>query len=204
MRIRIFSAILAFCMLLLLSIATSPATIIRGQVKLGEPYRFTQRKIYFGHISQVMATDSVLYLLYDDKQVLECYDLYGNYLCSYGVYMQENGKAKLGHCADSRIYLEDHRGNLYLFDGIEYLGFLDRRTDSAEIHQVEASAGERNDHFFAVRKASVYRQTQAGDWIEIIHRPLLLVLFHPLVDIMLILMLLLTALLAEVVRKAKL
>ena len=204
---KIFSASLMFfvalCVLSLLAIATAPASVISGYVKFGEPYRFYQEREYFGCITQLMATESHLYLLFDDKQVLECYDSDGNYLCSYGVYMQEKGKAKLGHCADSRIYLKDHRGNLYLFDGIEYLGFLDRRTDSAEIHQVEASAGERNDHFFAVRKASVYRQTQAGDWIEIIHRPILLVLFHPLVDIILMLTLILIAMLAEVVHKAK-
>lgn len=204
---KIFSASLMFfvalCVLSLLAIATAPASVISGYVKFGEPYRFYQEREYFGCITQLMATESHLYLLFDDKQVLECYDSDGNYLCSYGFFLQEKGKAELGRCSNGRVYLEDYHGNFYLFDGIEYLGFLDKRTDGGKISKMTTSVGGDFDHLFAIRKASIYRQTEDGNWIEIIHRPAYLLLFHPLVDILLLAAVILTAIIVDIIRKAK-
>lgn len=156
---------------------------IRTKGRKGQPYLFIDSGKYLGEITDVKACNNYLYVLYEAKSILACYDLDGNYQHSYYIDKEKNGQAEM-YVLDDTLYLHARGHDFYLFNNGKFSQYFPYNSDEAEqlfdhFYLTEQTTESQKNEYF-IHNGSVWKTT-ANVKTEIIHRPLWMVLFSPFV-----------------------
>ena len=76
-------------------------------------------------ISQVLSDDENLYVLFGEYGVVQVYTLDGAYRYTISVYNHTNGRTEIA-VLKNRLYIEDKKSNLYVFENGSLVQYLDR------------------------------------------------------------------------------
>lgn len=161
------------------SIQHTPQSL-QKETQLGKPYLFEKNTEYFGVLSDYATCDNTLYVLYEAKGILKCYDLSGNYLYSYCFFAHQNGRAELQRTS-KELYLKDRQNNYYQVSNGEVIRFLHWEQNANEIKLLEKSfvsdSQKRTDvqgNTYTLRGAVIWKTDPNGSQTQIIHRPWIL------------------------------
>jgi len=168
--------------LFFVSITVPP--LLSDRAQKGNPYCFVDDRLCWSRITDVAVCGKNLYLLYDDKSILVCYDLDGNYQHSYLFSWGKRGKSQL-HVEDSYVFLETREKDFYSFADGELIRYYDRKNDAEQIEKLRdllQASGSQSlssaEEIFELRGASVWKQRADGSAVEIIHRPVWFCVFQ--------------------------
>lgn len=151
----------------------------------GNPHYFENDRLYWGAISDYAICGERLYLLYDEKEVMQCYDLSGNYLCSYSFCFSQNGSAAL-HTDGSNLFLEDRKANFYVFSPERgFQAYYARENNIEEIESCSerffsraAARTAENGERFELKWASIYKTGRDGTTEKVVARPFWMAIFQ--------------------------
>ena len=125
-------------------------------------------------ISQVVSDDENLYVLFGQYGVVQVYTLDGTYQYTISVYNHANGRTEIA-VLKNRLYIEDKKSNLYVFENGSLVQYLDR-TESYELRQRLPFGAWDQDYM--VKAGSVW---YAPDGVEphcVVQRPVWLGLYQ--------------------------
>lgn len=154
-----------------------PPWPVRGKVETGKPVYFVDTPDYWSDIADCVACDGVLYVLFDSKSVLACFDLDGNYLHSYALKQSNNGMANLYVDGDT-LYLESRGHSFYTFNGGEFTEFS--APDMQQVSRIRKELKEstaQSGQQYKLRGTSVWKDDGVTSQ-EVIHRPGWLIVFQ--------------------------
>ena len=174
------------CVVLLLNIvlfinAHRTPVRVSGKATTETPYFFLDSRNYWSEITDILACGDQLYVMYDSKKILTCYDRDGNYLHSYLFSMANNGQTHLYSVKDT-LYVETREHNFYSFEEGVFVNFYSQNSSQAyELSNVLSEL--ENDHqtdrheHYELRNASVWRVSKS-EQREVLHRSGWLVIFQ--------------------------
>ena len=125
-------------------------------------------------ISQVLSDDENLYVLFGEYGVVQVYALDGTYRYTISVYNHTNGRTEIA-VLKKRLYIEDKKSNLYVFENGSMVQYLDR-TESYETRRSLPLGAWDQDYM--VKAGSVW---YAPDGVEshcVVQRPVWLGLYQ--------------------------
>ena len=175
---------IALCVILLINLGlfiisqTSPKET-REKADIGAPFYFVDTSTYWCAIADFAVCDECIYVLYESKSVLSCYNLNGAYLHSYAIRTMNNGKMQL-YVEGDTVYLESREHYFYSFKGGKYAGFMKPDIESHYdiVESLSAATVAHNAEVqYELRGASIWCFSQNGS-VKIIHRPAWFVLFQ--------------------------
>ena len=177
---RVFAIVIMITYVIIgFSIQHTPQSL-QKRTQLGKPYLFEKNTEYFGMLSDYATCDNTLYVLYEAKSVLKCYDLSGNYLYSYCFLTYQNGRAELQRTSKA-LYLKDRQNNYYQLSNGKVIRFFYFFQNADEIRLLEKSfvsdSLKRTDmqgNTYMLRGASIWKTDSYGNQTQIIHRPWIL------------------------------
>ena len=178
--LKIFTTvIMAICVVLVFAMQHPPRSL-QKKTQLGAMYLFQRDTEYFGAVTDCATCNNILYVLYEAKSVLKCYDLSGNYLYSYCFLTYQNGRAELQRTSKA-LYLKDRQNNYYQLSNGKVIRFLHSKQNADEIRLLEKSfvsdSLKRTDmqgNTYMLRGASIWKTDSYGNQTQIIHRPWIL------------------------------
>ena len=157
-----------------------PASISNKAAE-GMPYYFQDSQKYWSEITDVLACGDYIYVMYDSKEVLTCYDMDGNYLHSYAFDMIKNGRT---HCysMNGLLFVETKGHDLYIFDNGQFASYYPWDSGQvAALRPIESDSPnthpENQSVRYELRKASVWRVGD-GKQTEVLHRSAWLMIFQ--------------------------
>ena len=125
-------------------------------------------------ISQAVSDDDNLYVLFGEYGVVQVYTLDGTYRYTISVYNHANGRTEIA-VLKNRLYIEDKKSNLYVFENGSLVQYLDR-SESYETRRFLPLGAWDQDYM--VRAGSVW---YAPDGVEshcVVQRPVWLGLYQ--------------------------
>ena len=142
--------------------------------EIGKPLiHQTENTLICSEISSIVATESYVYLLYKDADVVQVYRSDGAYLATIAIYdPYENGSYKIT-LLENEIVLTDKIGNIYIFMGTKMTAFYEKENVPGVIKQ--QSTPENTQYF--IRKSSVVTQEESGISV-FVHRPNWLIIYQ--------------------------
>ena len=181
--LKIILCLILFANTVLAHVSSSTPFGIGSKATKGLPHLFTDSGKYLGEITDVKACSNYLYVLYEAKSVLVCYDLDGNYQHSYYIDKEKNGQAEM-HVLDDTLYLHARGHDFYLFNNGKFSQYFPYNSDEAKqlfdyFYLTEQTIESQKNEYF-MHNGSVWKTTATGK-TEIMHRPLWMVLFSPFV-----------------------
>lgn len=175
--IWVIAILLATNTLLFINANSAPARV-REKAARGEPYCFIEDKQYWSGISDFTVCKNYLYVMYDGKTVLMCYDTEGRYLRSYSFKMSKNGKSHL-YVVDGRVYLEVRGHDIYSFENgcvSEYIPSQSMENETLRNTRLE-DAAVTNHGSYKLQGASIC-YINGGEEIAVVARPIWMVIFQ--------------------------
>lgn len=174
------SLILLTNLLLFVFSQTKPQWL-RGKATIGHPYLFTEQLEYLSSITDFAVSGNYLYVLFQGKGVLACYDLHGTYIHSYAFDMSKNGQAQL-YTQNNKLYLESSEHGLYCFENGIFTDY--EKPELAKLASIKESLGastladaKKSSVQYQLRGASIWRIDENKS-VEILHRSKWLILFQ--------------------------
>lgn len=174
------SLILLTNLLLFVFSQTKPQWL-RGKATIGHPYLFTEQLEYLSSITDFAVSGNYLYVLFQGKGVLACYDLHGTYIHSYAFDMSKNGQAQL-YTQNNKLYLESSEHGLYCFENGIFTDY--EKPELAKLAAIRESLGaatladaNKSSVQYQLRGASIWRIDENKS-VEILHRSKWLILFQ--------------------------
>lgn len=73
-------------------------------------------------ISDIASTDDTLYLYFDTTNVIEAYDLGGNYKYSILIHSHQKGSGRIA-TKENLLYIQDKEGNIHILDNEDVVSF---------------------------------------------------------------------------------
>lgn len=144
-------------------------------VELGTPLIGTERSYKnMSSITQIMADQKHIFVVYGYDSVVEVYALDGIYQYSIAVYNHQNGRTEIA-ANEGTLYICDKIHNVYLFSGHDYLEFIDR-SNSRELRSKLALG--KNSTEYVARLGSIWCYPTDGDPYCVIKRPVLNALYQ--------------------------
>ena len=125
-------------------------------------------------ISQVLSDDENLYVLFGEYGVVQVYALDGTYRYTISVYNHANGRTEIA-VLKNRLYIEDKKSNLYVFENGSLIQYLDRTESYETRRSLPLGAWDKD---YAVKAGSVW---YAPDGVEshcVVQRPVWLGLYQ--------------------------
>jgi len=154
---------------------------VSNKVTEGMPYHFLDSRKYWSEITDVLACGDYLYVMYDSKKVLTCYDLDGNYSHSFAFSMAKNGRTEL-YSINGLLYVVTKGNDLYIFDNGQFISYCP--LVSRQVVALRATKSDMWDEqpenriaHYELQNASVWRIAD-GEKIEVLHRSDWLMLFQ--------------------------
>ena len=141
---RIVSIVLFMIVLInnvLFLISISQPQII-GKATEHHPHYFVEYPEYLAPITDFAICDDFLYVLFESKGVLTCFDLDGRYSHSYAFRMGKNGEANL-YVKGNNLYLESRIHTFYTFQDGKFIDFF--KPDISQISSIRKSLTESKD-----------------------------------------------------------
>ena len=177
---RVFAIVIMITYVIIgFSIQHTPQSL-QKRTQLGKPYLFEKNTEYFGMLSDYATCDNTLYVLYEAKSVLKCYDLSGNYLYSYCFLTYQNDRAELQRTSKA-LYLKDRQNNYYQLSNGKMIRFLHSKQNADEIKLLQKSfvsdAQKRTDvkgNTYTLRGAAIWKTDSQGNQVYVIRRPWIL------------------------------
>lgn len=178
------------CVVLLLNVMLfinahrSPASV-SGKATTETPYFFLDSRNYWSEITDILACGDHLYVMYDSKKILTCYDREGNYLHSYLFSMSNNGQTHLYSVKDT-LFVETREHNFYSFEEGLFVNFYSQNSSqtSSQTYELSVVLSElENDHqtdhdeYYELRNASIWRVSKS-EQREVLHRSGWLIIFQ--------------------------
>lgn len=178
--LKIFTTvIMAICVVLVFAMQHPPRSL-QKKTQLGAMYLFERDTEYFGAVTDYATCDNILYVLYEAKSVLKCYDLSGNYLHSYCFLTCQNGRAELQR-TNTELYLKDRENNYYQLSNGKMTRFLHRNQNADEIKILQKSfvsdAQKRTDakgNTYTLLGAAIWKTDSQGNQVYVMQRPWIL------------------------------
>ncbi len=178
--LKIFTTvIMAICVVLVFAMQHPPRSL-QKKTQLGAMYLFQRDTEYFGAVTDCATCNNILYVLYEAKSVLKCYDLSGNYLYSYCFLTYQNGRAELQRTSKA-LYLKDRQNNYYQLSNGKVIRFLHSKQNADEIKLLQKSfvsdAQKRTDvkgNTYTLRGAAIWKTDSQGNQVYVIRRPWIL------------------------------
>ncbi len=164
-------------------ISTTIPFSLWGKSGKGIPFYFYDPKQHWSQITDIAVCGDYLYLLYDTKSIVQCYDTDGNYQCSYRFAFPQNGTTEL-LTVGGNLYVKSSDQDLYEFSGLSFVRYYNRKTNKSEIEHIrnnaklEESKGSSNNGQYELRGVSVWFVNEDGIAEMIVHRSALLGLFQ--------------------------
>ena len=175
--------VVVFCLLFNVSLFIawiSKPISLRDKAQEGKPFCFKDDRIYMSAITDLAVCGNHLYVLYDTKMVMACYELNGDYLCSYSFDMIDKGIAHL-HTTGDKLYLESRDHSLYAFSNAQFIGYYPQKFDTIQIEKQFFSDSLKTHTTgggtYEIRGASIWNISY-DKAIEVVHRPAFLALFQ--------------------------
>ena len=174
------SLILLTNLLLFIFSQTKPQWL-RGKATVGHPYLFTEQQEYLSPITDFAVSGNYLYVLFQGKGVLACYDLHGTYIHSYAFDMSKNGQAHL-YTKNDKLYLESSEHGLYRFENGIFADY--EKPAVSKLASIRESLGaatladaEKSSVQYQLRGTYIWR-IDGNQSAEILHRSKWLILFQ--------------------------
>lgn len=118
-------------------------------------------------ISQVVADDDRIYVLFGDYSVVQVYTTDGQYLYSVSVYNHSNGRTHIA-AKDGCLYIQDKHDNIYVFSDGVFSKYLDKQ----EAASLEKTLNfDASDPDYTTKKGSLWRVSDSRcvlkrpDWL---------------------------------------
>lgn len=169
---------------ILLVVEPHVSSSLRGKAEDEKPYYFENNAQYWGDLSDYAVCGDCLYMLYDMKNILKCYDLYGNYMHSFYLTDFKNGEASLLRVGDL-LYLVSKKHDLLQFSNGIFQRFLDSDADRDEIlsiTEMQSTITEKrtsgDGSTFTMKGASIWKTDADGNQICIVYRPRFFLIFQ--------------------------
>lgn len=159
-------------------IAQSPPVQIKNMATDSDPCFFEDGSVRWGEITDFAVCGRNLYILYENKGVLDCYTLDGEYEHSYYVDLGQKGRSAL-YVKEETLYLKSNGLTFYTFREGSYETSYE--VSAAQLYpetdNLNGSKREANEASYELRVASIWR---CGDEKSerIIHRPAYLAVFQ--------------------------
>ena len=174
-------SLILFTNLLLFVFSQAKPQWLRGKATIGHPFFFTEQPEYLSPITDFAVSGNYLYVLFQGKGVLACYDLHGTYIHSYAFDMSKNGQAHL-YTQNNKLYLESSEHGLYYFENGIFADFekpaLPKLASIREsLSATTLADAKKSSVQYQLRGASIWRIDE-NESVEILHRSKWLILFQ--------------------------
>jgi len=115
----------------------------KKDISQGHPQKnVTESLHYFNTITDFAVAGEYVYILFDSNQEMMCCDKDGNYLHSYYYKQYTNGGSRL-YRNGNKVYLQDRRYNIYIFENAEFVEFLE--AESEEISSLKKDFDSKSE-----------------------------------------------------------
>ena len=147
------------------------------------PLDFKRAGTVFSSLSDFALEGDYLYLLYSNVDLMEKYDLNGNYIRSYAFQTRKNGMMKM-HINRTGLWVEDKFHQFYHFQNgccVENSGPLvdeDRRELSRSFSGLMESKYDLDGSRYYIRGASIYKEDTSGNTLPVVVRPFICILLQ--------------------------
>ena len=167
--------------LLLFAFSQTKPQWLRGKATIGCPFLFTEQPEYLSPITDFAVSGNYLYVLFQGKGVLACYDVHGTYIHSYAFDMSKNGQAHL-YTQNDKLYLESSEHGFYCFENSIFADYekptLQNLASIRESLEAATLADEKESSVqYQLRGASIWK-IDGNKSVEILHRSNWLILFQ--------------------------
>ena len=142
------------------------------------PYFFNSLSPHLGEITDYAVCENVIYILFEHKNILDCYGLDGSYMHSYFIDLGGKGKAEL-YVNNSRLFLKSRKTTFYVFEKGLFLESYDISTTDlySEIQRLNGEKRAIGNNKYLLRGASVYCENEEGMLI-VVSRPVWMTIFQ--------------------------
>lgn len=167
-----------FCCFILGTVSHCVPISVNGKATIGQPYYFEDSSARWGEITDYAICDNIIYVLYEEKEILDCYSTDGTYLHSYSLVLGEKGKSVL-YTTNDVLNLKDRGSTFYTFNKGFFADTYEISTAKLSSH-IELLTGlqqSTTDGEYVLRGASLW-QIEDGISKEIVHRPGWMALFQ--------------------------
>lgn len=137
---KVFLILGILCLICYMVVFQAPHSL-KGKGSEGNPYKFTKNRWYSERITGFSVRDNYIYLLFDKKGVVKCYQTDGTYMHSYYFNLPNNGRMGFLSTNDS-LYVEDRWGNIYGMENAEITEFLHWERDAEAIREIREKSND--------------------------------------------------------------
>ena len=144
---------------------------LNGKATKEQPYYFENPSVRWSSISDFAVCEDIMYVLFSDKGLMDCYYLDGTYLCSYTLDLGEKGKAEL-YVSDDLLYVKSRDLRFYRFQNGEFVDTFEvsAKELAATLDTLTTSKQQMGNASYSLRGSSIWRETPDGSVI-ILSRP---------------------------------
>jgi hypothetical protein len=125
-------------------------------------------------ISQAVSDDENLYVLFGQYGVVQVYTLDGAYRYTISVYNHANGRMEIA-VLKNRLYIEDKKSNLYVFENGSLVQYLDRTESYGTRRSLPLGAWDQD---YMVKAGSVWYAPDGVKSHCVVQRPVWLGLYQ--------------------------
>lgn len=177
-KIRLYSIIVMFALIILFFSLNLCGLICPSELvahSIGEPLILKRNSDFLcTGISQIVADENHIYILYGQYSVVQVYSLEGKYEYTISVYNHMNGRTQIT-TLNGCLYLCDKINNIYIFKDGALDEFIDR-SNSSQIR--EHLSFWENSKEYVIHNGSVWYAPNARLAKRVIQRPLWLLVYQ--------------------------
>ena len=161
--IVVFLSIIMFSCVLVGGISHCTPLYLHNIAPSSTPYSFNSLSQHLGEITDYAVCENVIYILFEHKNILDCYDLDGVYMHSFFVDLGGKGKAGL-YVNNNRLYLKSRKTTFYAFEKGSFLESYNVSTTDlySEIQQLNGEKRTVGNNKYLLRGASIYCENEEG------------------------------------------
>ncbi len=106
-----------------------PHKYARNNASVGTPYKFYEDKDYCSSVDKILPYNGNVYLLYERKSIIQCFDSNGTYMFSWAFAPYRNGTSDIFVSREGVFVFKDQHGNRYTFNEDGFLSFHRKESD---------------------------------------------------------------------------
>lgn len=171
----IVSAILLLCIVLGTVSNQTPFFLNKESCGKGISF-FIDARSWLGEITDFAVHTNVIYILYENKGILDCYGVDGTYLHSYYLDLGKKGNASL-FARNEKVYLKSKKNRFFVFTNGNYIGQYEVETQNlfSEISNLQNEIHNTGGKEYQLQGSSIWCEGK-----KVIDRPAWLTVFQGL------------------------
>lgn len=151
----------------------------------GHPNVFSEYEVYCSVVNYPVVAGSNLYLLYSQQNLLQVFDLSGEY--SYSVKFPDDSTSGSSflYAKDETFYFANHStGGIYYFEDGQFVEYLQGDEAQQLRHELMRNSSEdwrnidKDGNTYLLQGSSIVRFTKSGDESVIVQRPIWMYVFQ--------------------------